>query len=70
MNVSVETVRYARRLKMEIDFVFMLFSRSADGSFALIGAVPNIDWWECFDYATRTNQLPHQKFGVCMPVIR
>jgi hypothetical protein len=55
---------------MEIDFVFMLFSRSADGSFALIGAVPNIDWWECFDYATRTNQLPHQKFGVCMPVTR
>lgn len=55
---------------MDVDFVFMLMSRSADGSLALLGAIPNINWWECFDMAIRTNLLPLERIGVCMPVIR
>lgn len=55
---------------MDVDFVFMLLSRSADGSLALLGAIPNISWLDCFDMAMRTNQLSHEKFAVCMPVIR
>ena len=55
---------------MDVDFVFMLLANSADGSLTLLGAIPNISWLECFDMAMRTNQLPHEKFAACMPVIR
>lgn len=55
---------------MDVDFVFMLLTRSADGSLTLLGAIPNIQFGECLRLAMETNQLPHEKFGVCMPVIR